>query len=444
MSKRFHIVSLGCPKNAVDAEGIGQLLRQQGYEEADEPRQADVLIVNTCGFIAPAREESLAALRELAQGKRRRQWLVAAGCLPERRDLDLSALVPGLDGIISTRQWSQFPAFLSRLVASQRAPASPCYTWPAPAGEGSSLVARVDRRATTGRSAYLKIADGCDAACAFCAIPQIKGPQQSKPAAWVVDEARQLAEQGVMELILVAQDTTAYGRDLGLSDALPDLISQVLDAAPAVRWLRVMYTYPQHISPRLVELMAREPRFCHYLDLPLQHSHPDVLRRMGRSPDIDRVRRLVGGLREAVPDVAIRTTFIVGYPGETEAEFEHLLDFMDEMAFDKVGVFPYSREEGTRAAELPGQVPDEIKQARHEEAMLLQQEISLDRNGEQVGRTLDVLFEGQGDGLSIGRSYRDAPEIDGLVLVHGDAPLGEMAPVRITEAMEYDLTGELA
>ena len=443
MSKRFHIVSLGCPKNVVDAEGIGQLLRQQGYEEAAEPRQADVLIVNTCGFIAPARDESLAALRELAQGKRRHQLLIAAGCLPERPDIALASLVPRLDGIISTRHWSQFPAFLSRLAAPRPA-ASPCYTWQAPAGERALLVASVARRATMGRSAYLKIADGCDASCAFCAIPQIKGPQQSKAPASVVSEARQLSEQGVLELIMVAQDTTAYGRDLGLSDALPDLIRDVLAAAPDLRWLRVMYTYPQHITPRLVELMAREPRLCHYLDLPLQHSHPDVLRRMGRSPDIERVRRLVGGLRQAVPDVAIRTTFIVGYPGETAAEFAHLLDFMDEMAFDKVGVFPYSREEGTRAAGLPGQVPDEVKQERYEEAMSLQQEISLERNGEQVGRTLDVLMEGQGDGLSVGRSYRDAPEIDGLVLVPGDAPIGEMAPVRITQAMEYDLMGELA
>ncbi len=444
MSKRFHIVSLGCPKNVVDAEGIGQLLRQQGYEEVEKPRQADLLIVNTCGFIAPAREESLAALRDLAQDKRRHQLLIASGCLPERQEIALSALVPGLDGIISTRHWAQFPAFIAALTSGRQTASSPCYRWEAPAGEPGSLVTSVPRRALTGSSAYVKIADGCDANCAFCAIPQIKGPQQSKAPELVVDEARQLAAQGVKELILVAQDTTAYGRDLGRRDALPDLLRDILAAVPELRWLRVMYTYPQHITPRLIELMASEPRLCHYLDLPLQHSHPDVLRRMGRSPDLDRVRGLIRDLRRAVPDVAIRTTFIVGYPGETAAEFEHLLDFMDEMAFDKVGVFPYSCEEGTHAAALPDQVAEEVKQERFEEAMELQQEISLERNAAQVGRTLEVLIEGQGDGLSVGRSYRDAPEIDGLVLIPGDAPLGEMIPVRITEAMEYDLVGELA
>ncbi|RLC67143.1 MAG: 30S ribosomal protein S12 methylthiotransferase RimO, partial [Chloroflexi bacterium] len=274
-------------------------------------------------------------------------------------------------------------------------------------------------------------------------IPTIKGPARSRPVADVVSDARTLVAQGVKEIVLIAQDTTAYGRDRGQNDALPDLIEAILEATPELAWLRLMYTYPQHISPRLIETMARHPQVCHYLDMPLQHGHPDVLRRMRRPHDVDRVCRLIEDLRAAMPDIALRTAFIVGYPGETEAEFETLLDFVTEMDFDHVGAFTYSPEAGTPAAELPGQLPAEVKVERYERLMALQQGISLERNRAQVGRTLDVLLEGSGDGLSVGRSYRDAPEIDGLVIVTGELPVGEMVPVRIEEAMAYDLAGHV-
>jgi ribosomal protein S12 methylthiotransferase len=257
-----------------------------------------------------------------------------------------------------------------------------------------------------------------------------------------VTEAQQLVGRGAKEIILIAQDTTAYGGDRGERDALPTLMEAILTAAPGLQWLRLMYAYPQHVTPRLIEIMACHPRVCHYFDMPLQHGHPEVLRRMNRPHDVDEVRRLVADLREAMPDIALRTSFIVGYPGETEEEFSALLDFVAEMAFDRVGVFTYSPEAGTRAAELPSQMPTEVKEERYARLMELQQGISLARNQQAIGQVLEVLVEGQDEGLSVGRSYRDAPEIDGLVIVEGELPVGEMVPVRITGAMEYDLVGE--
>ena len=275
----------------------------------------------------------------------------------------------------------------------------------------------------------------------LCAIPLIKGPATSRPLEAIVQNAIELVDQDVKEIILIAQDTTAYGRDRGQRDALPGLVRSILDAVPTLHWLRLMYAYPGHVSPRLIEVMAGDPRVCHYLDLPLQHAHPDVLRRMKRPANLDRTRQLVADLRAAMPDVALRTSLIVGYPGETEAEFQALLDFLAEIRFDRVGVFAYSAEDGTPAALLPDPVPRAIKAERHERLMTQQQQISLEINQAQVGRTLDILVEGQGDGLSVGRSYRDAPEIDGLVLLSSDIAVGEMVPARINGAMEYDLIG---
>ena len=433
---RYYLLTLGCPKNAVDSEGMGRLLRQAGHAPVDDPAAAQVLIVNTCGFIDIAKRESLEALRELAEAKRPGQFLVAAGCLSQRYGWKLTRQIPQLDGIIGTRRWTEIVELVERLARGERAvmvgdpPVRPLDSLP--------------RFAAQGASAYLKIADGCSAPCAFCAIPLIKGPARSRPAEAIVEDARQLVAQGVKEIILIAQDTTAYGRDRGERDALPRLIEAILAAVPELPWLRLMYAYPQHVTPRLIETMARHPQVCHYLDMPLQHAHPNTLRRMNRPHDVDRVRRLIADLRQAMPDIALRTAFIVGYPGETEEEFQALLDFVEEMAFDRVGVFIYSREEGTRAAELPHQITEEVKKERYERLMELQQGISLARNRAQMGRTLDVLIEGCGDGLSVGRSYRDAPEIDGLVLIEGELPVGEMVPVRITGAMEYDLIGMTA
>jgi ribosomal protein S12 methylthiotransferase len=299
------------------------------------------------------------------------------------------------------------------------------------------------RVAVQGASAYLKLADGCRRSCAFCAIPLIKGSAVSRPPEAILADAAWLAERRVQEIILIAQDTTDYGHDLGLKDGLRELLDQLIEAAPQVAWIRLMYTYPDRVTERLIETMARHPQILPYLDIPLQHAHPDVLRRMRRPPDVGRVQRTIERLRAAMPEIAIRTTFLVGFPGETEAEFQTLLGFVDEMGFDRVGVFAYSHEAGTPAARLEDDVPPEVKEERRERLMAVQQPISLAKNQALVGQTLDVLVEGQGDGMSVGRSYRDAPEIDGLVLVQAELPVGQIVPVRITAALEYDLVGEV-
>jgi len=435
LRRRFYLLSLGCPKNTVDAEAMGGLLEEAGLRKTERPDRADVLIVNTCGFIDQAREESYAVLRELAQAKQNGQILLAAGCLSQRYGEEVRRAVPGVDGILGTREWANVGRCVERLLGGELGAGV------RPKDEVSVVTPM--RRQAQGPSAYLKIADGCDAPCAFCAIPLIKGPQRSKARSAILEEACQLVVQGVQEVILIAQDTTAYGRDLGESDALLSLIEDILKAVPQLQWLRLMYTYPQHITPCLIETMALHPQVCHYLDLPLQHAHPATLRRMRRSPDVEGVRKLIANLRQAMPDVALRTAFIVGYPGETEEEFAALLDFVAEITFDKVGIFVYSLEEGTPAASLPDPVPREVAEERYARAMELQRDVSLSRNQIQLGRTLDVLIEGAGQGISVGRCYRDAPEIDGYVLMRGEWPVGQMVKAEIERAMDYDLEGRV-
>ena len=437
MSKSYYLETLGCPKNLVDSEGMARLLAQAGYAGTSDPARADVLIVNTCGFIEVARAESLAALRKLADRKLPGQLLIAAGCLSQRWGSALADYVPALDGILGTRCWMDILELLGRVERIEQRPA----VIRQPPDRTDDLLAHTPRVAVQGSSAYLKIADGCSASCAFCAIPAIKGPAHSRPWADVVADAEQLVQQRVREIILIAQDTTAYGWDRGERDGLPALIERIVKAVPHLCWLRLLYAYPQHISPRLIEAMAAHPQVCHYLDLPLQHAHPGVLRRMWRPADVDAVRRLIAELHSAMPDIALRTSFIVGYPGETEMEFQALLDFMAEIEFDRVGVFTYSPEEGTPAAKLPGKLQEAVKRERYARVMELQQKISLARNQGMMGRTVEVLIEGSNEGLSVGRSYRDAPGIDGLILVEGELPLGKLVPVRITKALEYDLVG---
>jgi ribosomal protein S12 methylthiotransferase len=445
---RYYMISLGCPKNAVDAEGMGALLDAAGHVPVFDPAQADVLLVNTCGFIESARAESIQVLRDLAAQKRPAQRLLAVGCYAQRAGVKLARLVPGLDGILGTRRWAEIVSVVDQ-VDRRRQGGAPVTV----VGDPARTVAAGSRMAIQGKSAYLKIADGCSASCAYCAIPLIKGPLRSRPAAAILDDARTLARAGVQEIILIAQDTTAYGRDRGERDALAELLSDMVAAVPAVPWIRLMYAYPQHITPRLIETMARHEQICHYLDLPLQHAHPDTLRRMGRSDNVRRVLQLIDDLRLAMPDIALRTSFIVGYPGETAREFRALEAFVDRVQFDKVGVFTFSPEEGTRACTLDGQLKDAVKEERYNRLMARQQGISLARNEAQVGRTLDVLVEGQGEieyegtapgettPISLGRSYRDAPEIDGLVLIEEPIEPGQIVPVEISGAMEYDLVG---
>jgi len=432
---RFYLLTLGCPKNAVDSEGMSELLRQAGYEATDQASQADLLIVNTCGFIDLAKAESLTALQLFAQEKRPSQYLIAAGCLSQRYGADLLQEVPGIDAIIGTQRWPEIVGLIEAL--STRREQIPALQLP-PSTTRWVASHPVARRAHSP-TACIKIADGCSAPCAFCAIPQIKGPYMSKPKDAILEEARQLVSQGVKELILIAQDTTAYGSDRGAKDGLPPLIEDILASVPELRWLRIMYTYPGHLSPRLMEVMAAHPQVCHYIDLPLQHAHPGLLKRMKRPHNMKKVWRLIADLRRAMPQIAIRTTFIVGYPGETEEEFGALLAFLEEIRFDRVGVFTHSPEEGTEAVGLPGQLPQEVKDERRLRAMELQQKISKKQNRTFIGRQLEVLVEGLGEGMSIGRSYRDAPEVDGMVLIEAELPLNQFAPVRITGALEYDL-----
>ncbi len=441
---RFYLESLGCPKNLADAQGMVRLLEGMGHELVDSARPAQVLVVNTCGFIRDAREESLGELRRLARKKRPGQVLIAAGCLSQLWGERLADQVPGVDAVLGTLRWGEIDRIVAELEAgrTRRQPRPVALLGdPPPAGGGDPI--RGHSYARQGATAYLKIGEGCSAACGFCTIPRIKGPAASRPVEAVTADAVELVRQGVQEIILIAQDTTAYGRDRGDRDGLPGLVETILAAAPELRWLRLMYAYPGHVSRRMIAVMAGDARVCHYIDLPLQHAHPDVLRRMKRPAGVERTRRLIAGLRAAMPDLALRTSLIVGYPGETEAEFQALLDFVSEIRFDRVGVFVYSPEEGTPAAALPNPVPEPLKEERRERLMALQQGISLESNRAQVGRMLEVLVEGQGDGLSVGRSYRDAPEIDGLVLLPGQAPVGQMVMARITGSMEYDLIGEI-
>jgi ribosomal protein S12 methylthiotransferase len=438
-SKRFHLVSLGCSKNTVDSESMAQLLGVAGYQATENPREAEVLIVNTCGFIGPAKQESLDVLNGLAASKKRGQMLIAAGCLSQRYGAEVARQVPGLDGLIGTRRWMDIVDLVQRL--RERPHPEPLYHLPQEAAVVGSDEHGALRAAVQGKSAYLKIADGCRRPCAFCAIPLIKGTAVSRPLPVILQEARLLEAAGIRELILIAQDTTDYGRDLGMKEGLSSLLEQLAQAAPGIDWVRIMYAFPGYVTDRQIETMAAHPQIVHYLDMPLQHGHPQTLRRMRRPANIDWAHRTIGKMRAAMPDLAIRSTFIVGYPGETEDEFQALLDFVSEIRFDRLGVFTFSFEPGTESAALGDPIPEEVKQERRDRLMALQQAISLQKNQAQVGRTLQVLVEGAGDGLSVGRSYRDAPEIDGMVIIDGEVPPGEMLPVRISGAMTYDLTG---
>lgn len=428
---RYYLLTLGCAKNTADSDGIGALLAQNAWTRVEQPDDADVLIVNTCGFLQAARRESLDTLRTLGKHKRAEQSLVAVGCLISRYGDAIRREVPQVDIVLDAGQWLALPRVLTR--------PQDAYT---DLPTERSVVARLPRQAQ-GPSAYLKIADGCDRPCTFCIIPAIKGAQRSKHPDDVIAEAHDLVAHGAREIVLVAQDTTAYGWDFGERDALATLIERLCREVEGLTWLRLMYTFPGHITPRLIETMARYPQVVHYIDVPLQHAHPDTLARMKR-PNIIVTRKMLDDLRAAMPDLAIRTTFIVGFPGETEDEFRALLEFLEEQQFDRVGVFEFSREEGTPAATMPHQVSGKTKKYRRERAMALQQKISLAKNRAFIGKELDVLIEGAGDGISIARSYRDAPEVDGVVIIQRELPIGNFARVKITQAMEYDLVGEVS
>ncbi len=445
---KYFLVSLGCAKNTVDSESMAQILNTSGMRGVGDPESAEVLIVNTCGFIDAAKQESIDALRELAATKRGDQMVIAAGCLSQRYGDALVQEVPGLDGVIGTRRWMDIFDLITRL--RKRKHPAPLYHLPDEAKVVGLDERGVLRASVQGASAYLKIADGCRRPCAFCAIPRIKGTAVSRPPDAIVAEALRLQAMGVKEVMLIAQDSTDYGYDLGMRDGLAQLLDAIVEAAPAIPWLRVMYAYPGYVTPRLMEAMARHRQVLPYLDIPLQHGHRETLKRMKRPAKVEWVYQTIGKLRELMPELAVRTTFIVGYPGETEDEFQGLLQMVRDLEFDRVGAFQYSYELGTPSATLPHQVDDAVKAERYQRLMELQSAISLKKNQALSGKTLEILVEGHGMGedetgaetgdvISLGRSYRDAPEIDGYVLVEGDLPIGEIVPVRVTGATTYDL-----
>ncbi len=432
------IISLGCAKNTVDSDSMAQLLERDGFQLIDSPEKAGVVIVNTCGFIGDARDESYSILKDLTAKKHKGQLIVAAGCLTQRYRQDVSRQIPGIDGMLGTRRWMDVVQVV-RALRSQKKP-QPIYHLP-DVPDSSGEVDGILRAARQAGSAYIKIADGCRRPCAFCAIPLIKGKAVSRPADSIIHEAKTLQSAGVKEIVLIAQDSTDYGSDLQIRDGLTRLLEKMTDDVPDLNWIRVMYAYPGYVTDGLIEVMASRSQILHYLDIPLQHGHPDMLKRMNRPHNIDWVMKTIGKMRKAMPDLAIRSTFIVGYPGETEKEFQTLLDFIEELKLDHVGAFPFSFEPGTASEVLGDPIPAEVKQNRLERLMLLQERISMVNNQALVGKILDVLVEGAGDGISIGRSYRDAPEIDGMVVIQDEHPVGEIIPVRIDGAMVHDLAG---
>lgn len=437
---RFYIASLGCPKNTVDANGMAVLLQRAGYEPTLVAEQADLVIVNTCGFIEPARVESLETFDELAASLSPTQRLVAAGCWAQREPEVIRESVPRVDALLGTRSWAKIVALADKLLGMRGQSALTIIedrlaTMPEEVGAPGYVV--------SGRSAFLKIADGCSRQCAFCAIPSIKGATVSRSMDAILEDAQALRDLGVLEINLIAQDATYYGYDLGMRDGLSMLLEALADSVSEIPWLRVLYAFPGYVTERLLAAMRDIPQVLPYVDIPLQHADPGVLRRMRRPADMDQVRRTLAAVRERMPEVALRTTFIVGYPGETDAEFSALLDFVHEIRFDRLGVFVYSHEAGTPAGQLADDVPPEVKEERYARVMEAQQAISYARNQEFIGRQLSVLLEGSGDGITVGRSYRDAPEIDGLVLIPEEVAPHRIVTVEIADALPYDLTGRI-
>ncbi|MCY4640118.1 MAG: 30S ribosomal protein S12 methylthiotransferase RimO [Chloroflexi bacterium] len=429
---RYHVVTLGCAKNTVDSMRLDQELRHRRHRAVADPVEAELLLVNTCGFIDAAKEESLSVIRELDDARSGDQQLFVIGCMTEIAEQEVLRAVPGVDATFGAEAWDQ--------IASAVGPADPRHDIPEP----RPLIA------PGTPSAYLKISDGCDRPCTFCIIPTIKGSMHSAPRERLVAEARAYAAAGVSELVLVAQDSTAYAEDRGERDGLAALLEELAAAVPEVPWIRLMYAYPGRVTPRLARTMAGLPNVVPYLDIPLQHGSESVLRRMKR-PGLRVARRSLEAIRAEMPDVVVRTTFIVGFPGESDAEFEELLDFVEEQRFEHVGAFTYSPQAGTPAARDapgPGGVPDpELTQRRYGRLMELAQEISLERNRALLGRELDVLVEsarpveseGAGGPVVVGRTYRDAPEVDGLALLKGEHPAGRLIRARVDGALPYDL-----
>lgn len=434
-------ISLGCDKNLADSEVMLGLLASGGYEITDDETQADIIIVNTCCFIHDAKEESIQNILEMAEYKKAGQLkaLIVTGCLAERYRQEILDEIPEVDAVLGTTAYDKIVTVIEEALKGHQTVTM----------EDLSVLPAVDtkRQVTTGgHYAYLKIAEGCDKHCTYCIIPKVRGRFRSVPMERLLKEARELAEQGVKELILVAQETTLYGKDLYGKKSLHLLLKELCKIS-GLRWIRVMYCYPEEITDELIQVIKEEPKICHYLDLPIQHANDEILKRMGRRTSKQELIGIVEKLRREIPDICLRTTLIAGFPGETEEQHEELMEFVDRMEFDRLGVFTYSPEEGTPAAEMPDQIAEEVKTERQAELMELQQEIAFDCAEQMIGREVLVMIEGKvaDENVYVGRTYRDAPGVDGLIFVETGEELlsGDFAKVNVTGAQEYDLIGGL-
>lgn len=434
-------ISLGCDKNLVDTEVMLGLLASRGYEMTDDETQADIIVINTCCFIHDAKEESIQNILEMAEYKKSGQVkaLIVTGCLAQRYRQEILDEIPEVDEVLGTSAYDKIlDAVDAALAGKQEVMLSDIDALPLP---------KTKRLVTTGgHFAYLKIAEGCDKHCTYCIIPKIRGNFRSVPMERLVKEAENLAEQGVKELILVAQETTLYGKDLYGEKSLHVLIKELCKIS-GIRWIRILYCYPEEITDELIQVMKDEPKVCHYLDLPIQHANDEILKRMGRRTSKQELIDIIGKLRREIPDICLRTTLITGFPGETKEQHEELMDFVDEMEFDRLGVFTYSPEEDTPAAVMPEQIDEEVKEERRAELMELQQDIAFDNAQDMVGREVLVMVEGKvaDENAYVGRTYRDAPNVDGLIFINTDEELlsGDFARVKVTGAVDYDLIGEL-
>jgi len=440
----YAFVSLGCPKNLVDSEKMLGSLSLDGYTLVSEPDGADFVIVNTCGFIESSRQESKSVIQEMLDLKKagKTKGVIVAGCLPQRLEADggLLAQMPEIDHVVGVFGRDEITKVADRLVGGSREQRE--LFRPAPI---KAMNDRSRLRITPSHYAYLKISEGCDRTCTFCSIPSMRGKHVTKPIEMILDEARELVDDGMRELIIVAQDTTYYGMDLYGKVRLAELLKE-LQEVDGIDWIRLMYLYPINFSDDLISVIADSGNILPYLDMPLQHINSAVLKRMQRKVNSDQTRELVGKLRERIPNVVMRTTFITGFPGETDAQFEELKQFVKETRFERMGVFTYSLEPGTPSVKLEGHLPEAVKEARRDELMALQQEIAFEHADKMIGYELDILIdEDLGDGVFVGRSYADAPEIDANVIVRGvDLEPGDLVAVEIMERQDYDLVGMLS
>ncbi len=440
---RFYIDTLGCQKNTVDSEALHSSLLAAGHCVASSAEDADVMVVNTCGFIDVAKQQSIDHLLKLGAVKKDGQLLIAAGCLSQRYAEELRAELPEVDALVGVDAWKYVPSLLAtRPRGKSRLPVLPVLP---PGAAGFPVVPRV----ATGPSADIKISEGCNYGCTFCAIPIMKGKFRSKPLQSIVVEARQLVAAGVKEAILVSQDSTAYGMDQRNGTDLGTLLDALANEVPELPWVRVMYMHPDRLNHKLIQRLPAFATFCHYIDIPVQHAHPDVLRRMHRGGHPERTEELLLALRASLPDIALRTSFIVGFPGETDEEYEALVSWTKKMKFDHAGVFTYSPEDGTPGADMPDHVTRSVKNKRRQRLMRVQERISSARNARLQGQSLTVLIEGNNASfeqrdeppVSVGRSYRDAPEVDGTVIIQGHHTVGAMLEVRVTGSTSHDLIG---